>query len=207
MTAYEMNKKIKRLGRLHSDEEKLRSFAQELLLTVELSKLDAVKKEYFKKLILSQIRSVSRTDYTDSEGETAEINSLVSELCLAADFFLLEKGKRVFPVQNELPVFATMCLRRFENSFFRILSILLKNNDLLTVRIKADEKSVFIIPSPEGFSGGISAAEYQFTLIENGIFSPVLKLERKSVSNPICEDFSLLLADTASPLHIWLGDI
>ena len=211
MTAKEIYKKIKELGRFSADETKFREEAENLFLVIDSSHLNKSEKKSLMTKLCKLVRSVASIDCYEFANEQAEMNALLEELCLAASFFLLEREKSVYLFLSDTSAFVSLNLRSFENCFYFILRRLLKTNPSVSVFVKNSFGSCSLIfraqsinEIPDGALAG-----HSFYLYENGQKSLCLKLNK--CSDKSCsaadEDFSLLLFDRMSPLSIWLCDI
>lgn len=214
MKATEIHEKIKQLVLYESgkaDEYGLRNKAQMLMLSIQSEKsLTAGEKEALINELREKIRPLACFDFKNG-GSIYEINSLLSEMCLAASFYLLECEKRIRLYEAEDDIFVTANKRRFENCFFCIVSSLLKNNSEISVEIRSKADYCCILISAEN-TGALSEQNIpgnSFAVYEDSFKSISLNLKASSqtVDFGDCEDFSLLLFDSLSPMQVWLCDI
>ena len=214
MKESQTERKIKELSfslRRGENENISRETAQTLFLSVTNDDtLNSVRKEMLLNELRKAVRPLSDLDY---EGESAafEINSLLSSLCLAASFYLLEKEKHVRLYESENDIFVKLNKRRFENCFFAFVSQFFRNCDEITVEVKRNGKSCSVLLSAEN-ADGISLNNHPHTVftVYGHNFSGASLNMKVSEQIPIkdeSEDFSLLLSDSLSPLQIWLCDI
>ena len=209
MTANEIKNKIYELNNDLSfglNEQDARNSAQTVLLAIENSKsLNTDEKEALTSSLRKAVRKLISTDY-HSGCDAVEINSLLEELCVAADFYLLQKEKRIrlYTLPEERNV--SLNLRAFENAFYSVISSILKTDSEASVEIKDSGKPVLIII--RGNELPLSPPESSLVIYEKnekGLCLILNKAKNNSVLSD--EDFSLLLADRMSPLQIWLCDI
>lgn len=210
MTANDIYKKIKELGELADNESNMRNTAQIIALSVENCSLSESEKRNLLYCLNKQMRSTVSTDFLSDNKDTVCVNSLLEELCLAASFYILEKEKHINLFSKKDTVFAGLNLRAFENCFFQILRELFIRNDEVCIYIKNSESFcslIFRFENSVNFAKSI--LNNSFYLYENRQKSLCLKLQKSvcSYQSLVDEDFSLLLYDRMSPLHIWLCDI
>ncbi len=193
------------------NETLLREKAQLLFLLIESSLLNAEEKEAALTQLRIRSRKAAKQDFFSFNYNSIELNSLLEELCLAADFYLLETGKRICLYPQEENAVVSLNLRAFENCFYRLIRELFEKDNTVSVYVKSSEHFCTLILRAESRAKLCFKEDSfnVFSLYENGQRQICLKIKKCAcpVSSPSREDFSLLLGDRMSPLHLWLCDI
>ena len=218
MNAYEIHKKINELRLVISDGQKesvSREISQTLMLLIRTNEsLNLSEKEMLYNELRKAVRPLARLDYGNGNS-VFEINTLLGELCLAASFYLLADEKHLRLFEAEEDTFVSLNKRSFENCFFSIISALFKTNDEILVEIRSESKYCSVVISADNFDACLLKKPPENSLIIYENWGNAIALKLKPNSKKECEygyeseyeDFSLLLADSFSPLQIWLCDI
>jgi hypothetical protein len=209
MNAKNISDRIKNLSSETADEALFRHNAQIILLLIEACALNPYEKEGLLTILRKQVRNRVSRDFSGGNNQVF-INSLLEELCLAADFYLLETGKRIclFPEESNSAV--SIDLRAFENCFYGIIRELLKKSDTVCVYVRSSGLFCTLIFRTEDKTHCLEKSfPDALYLYENNSESLCLKIGKCESADifPVREDFSLLLCDRMSALHLWLCDI
>ena len=209
MTAKELDEEIEKLNNdisVSADSCEVRNRAQTLLLLIDSNeKLSLPDRNRLTDKLRILIRGLFSDDFF-SGVDTVEVSSLLEQLCIAADFYLLPESKQIRLYPTDKPLNASLNLRAFENCFFRLCRSALRESNELSVEIKESEKFIGV-NIRSGFSP-FALPKNSLILYENGEQCICLKLKKsKGTTNRAEEDFSLLLADRMSPLRMWLCDL
>jgi len=216
MNAYEIHKKINELRFAISDgqeESASREISQTLMLLIrENESLNLSEKEKLFNELRETVRPLARIDYQNGNS-VFEINTLLGELCLAASFYLLADEKHLRLFEAEEDTFVRLNKRSFENCFFSIISAMFRTNDEISVEIRSSGKYCSVIISSKNFDARLLKNPPDNSLIIYEVLGNAIALKLKPNSKKEYEyeyeyeDFSLLLADSFSPLQVWLCDI
>ena len=165
--------------------------------------------------VLDKIRiKIRQLDNISPDCESSnnyEINLLLEELCLGADFCIMQKNKRVMLSCLGENIVVKLNLRRFENLFYYLLSRLLTENDCVKIRCERSFGFVTVKLTSDNMPDILfeNMPESIVAVYEKDRCTLAFKLKAYNGPLPFEKepDFSNMLFDKMSALNKWFCDI